>query len=110
MPTPDQLSFDGRTVAQVKSKWGDLEIDYVPDGMIREDLASLSIGDVVTVRHDYVVEAVNHGEKHDRQGVGTKPFTRTVQLKTLSSYFEVQQVATREEIDAAWRKSQGEIA
>jgi hypothetical protein len=98
-----QLRFDGREIAQIKSRWGDLEFDSLPDGLTREQLAGLSIGDEATCTIRFKVEDVGHGEKLDRQGVGTKPLTRTVRLKTLSTAFHVDAVAKREDIEAAWQ-------
>lgn len=105
-----QLTFEGREVAEVKSHWGDLTLEQLPDGLTREQLASLSIGDEVSCTVRFKVENVDHGEKVDRQGVGTKPFTRTVRLKTLSPGFKVDKVRTRDELEEAWRQDQGATA
>ena len=92
-----QLSFDGREVVQIKSRWGDLEMDSLPDGMTREDLAGLTIGDEIFCLVRFKVEEVGHNEKTDRMGMGTKPLTRSIRLKTLSTGFTVDAIAKREE-------------
>ena len=92
-----QLSFDGREVVQIKTKWGDLAMDSLPDGMSREDLADLTLGDEIFCMVRYKVEDVGHNEKLDRMGMGTKPLTREIVLKTLSTGFTVDAIAKREE-------------
>lgn len=105
-----QITFDGREVAQIRSKWGDLEVDSLPDGLSRDELAALSLGDRVVCTVEFMVEDVGHNEKLDRQGVGTKPLTRKVTLKTLSTGFKVDMVTKREEAEEAWAKQQGATA
>lgn len=98
-----QLSFDGREVTQIKTKWGDLELDQLPDGMTRDQLAALTIGDEVVVMARYKLEDVGHNEKVDRQGTGVKPLTRQLRFKTLARDFIVEGVLTRAEQQEQWK-------
>src|SRR5437867_9832470 len=97
-PMPAQLTFDGRVVAALAFKFGDLDLDYVPEGLAAHDLGSLSLGDEVLAEVRFKLEAVGHDEKVDRLGAGAKPLTRKVQFKMLKSGFAVKALLTRADI------------
>jgi hypothetical protein len=107
MPTPGQLNFDGRPVEAFKLKIGDLELDYFPEGLDADDLASLSLHDEIEVTLRFKVEDIGHGEKVDRLGVGTKPLTRTIVFKTLRSGLQVTGILKKADVEEAWRRDHG---
>jgi hypothetical protein len=104
MAITGQLSFNGREVVQIRTKWGDLEMDSLPDGLTREDLAALDLGDEVFCLVRYKLEDIGHGEKLDRQGIGTKPLTRKLGFKTLSVGFTVEGITKRADLEAKFLK------
>lgn len=90
-----QLSFDGREVTQIKSKYGELELDSLPQGLDRDQLKALTVGDELVTTVRWRLESKNHNEKSDRQGFGVKPFTRKLIFKILSVDFQVNEVDTQ---------------
>ena len=100
-----QLRFDGREVSEILQKYGEVETDELPQGLTREQLADMKIGDEIIATVRFRLEAKNHDEKSDRQGYGVKPFRRKLYFKQLEVDFEITAI----DAGGFGRKSQSEL-
>ena len=102
MPIPAQLTFEGREVSASKVAFPGLgDLDFVPP----EGVAPLKQGDRVVYQVTYVVDNVQHPEKHDKDGNATDTLKRVAVLKAIMPGLTLKSVVTREQMQEAWESA-----